>query len=49
MDPKTDTVTIDETPRTVEELVAEYLRVREWCGVCCGVDVAKWGGLPVSQ
>lgn len=31
-----------------EELAAEYVRLRGWCAVCLGEDVAKVGGLPLE-
>lgn len=44
-----DTILLpDGSEMELEDLVAEYVRLREWCAACLGEDVAKVGGLQVN-
>lgn len=39
---------MESARETHPEVVAELERLREWCQVCLGDDVAKWDGIKVN-
>ena len=40
-------LTQEQKDRLLLEVVPEFIRLREWCAVCLGEDVAKFRGIEV--
>lgn len=47
MDELTFQAEVDQARELYPDLVEEFERLRQWCAVCLGDDVAKIGGLKV--